>query len=458
MPEPASQPSNRGLLLAALAVGLGASALVCWWVGAQSLVIGSAEGGWTYPYVREITLQPLLIGLGTVAGAAALLWIPQRTTLARMLVLAAAIAGATLTHAAMRGSAPYDLETIFRSPGANAFHTFAQEVGPSELLGRFERSRRQAPLHAQSNMPGKTLLVHALEGITTSTAVLPWLLVILSNLGAVLVSGLVRELSRDGRSALYASLLYLFAPGRLYFSPIMNTITPLLVVGFLWVIVRWLKSGSTVTAALAGVLLFGLVLFEPLPLVIGLLVVVLAAAAIHRGELTISTFLIQSAAMGAFFGLTAVLFYEATGFDLLNAFRRIGEHAVEFNQTAGRPYSVWVRANLREFALSAGPAPLVLASALPLAGGLRPAALPAWLSRPEIAFTVGLLAVLLVTNLLGINRGEVVRLWIFLACLVQLPAAWACAALESRWAVVALLAAGVLQAALGLATVGFVVP
>lgn len=458
MPEFLSQPSGRRVLRAGLVLGLGLAAAACWGLGSQALVIGSAEGGWTYPYLRRFTLPSFLIGLGSAGTCAALLWIPRRTRFARMLVLAAAIAGATLAHASMRRSAPYDLETLFRSPGANAFHTFAQEVGPSDLLARFERSRRQAPLHAQSNMPGKTLLVHALETVTTSTAVLPWLLVILSNLGALLVYGLVRELSTDDRIALYAAVLYLFTPGRLYFYPIMNTITPLLVVAFLWVIVRWLRTQSTVTAALAGVLLFGLVLFEPLPLGIGLLVVTLAAAAILRKELSVSTFLVQSAAMGAFFLLTAVLVYETTGFHVLHAFRRIGEHAVAFNQTAGRPYGVWVLANLREFALSAGPAQLVLTLVLPLGVLFRARAVRPWLSHPEVAISLGLLAVLLATNLLGINRGEVVRLWIFLACLFQIPAAWACAILGHRWAVIAVLAVTVAQAAIGLGTVGFVVP
>jgi hypothetical protein len=199
------------------------------------------------------------------------------------------------------------------------------------------------------------------------------------------------------------------------------------------------------------------VLFEPLPLVVGLLVVALASAAILRGELSVGTFMIQSAAMGAFVALAAVLFYEATGFHLLTAFRRIGEHAVEFNETAGRPYSVWVLANLREFTLSAGPASLALAAALPMAATHGGSRLRRW-SRPEVAFSLGLFAVLIVTNLLGINRGEVVRLWIFLACLFQIPAAWACAALGNRWAVLAVLTVAVLQAAIGVATIGFVVP
>ncbi len=452
------QPFSRGVLLAALWGGLGLSALVCWWLGSGTLVIGSAEGGWTYPSVGRFALQSFVIALVSAGAMGALLWIPRRTPFARMVVLALAIAAATLAQASMRGAAPYDLEAIFRSPGANAFHTFAQDVSPSELLARFERSRRQAPLHAQSNMPGKTLLVHALERVTTSTAVLPWLLVVLSNLGALLVYGLARELSGDERTALFGAVQYLFTPGRIYFFPIMNTITPLLVLAFIWVIVRWLRRPSTPTAALAGALLFVLVFFEPLPLVMGLLVVALAVAAILRGELTAGTFLIQSAALAAFFLLTAVLVYEATSFHLAHAFRRIGEHAVEFNQTAGRPYAVWVVANLREFAVSVGPAQLVLAAALPLAGWLRVRTVRTWLSRPDTALSLGLLGVLIATDLLGINRGEVVRLWIFLACLFQIPAAWACAALDNRWAIVALLTITAVQTAIGLATIGFVVP
>jgi hypothetical protein len=237
----------------------------------------------------------------------------------------------------------------------------------------------------------------------------------------------------------------------------MNTVTPLLVLAFVWIVVCWLRSGSAALAASAGVMLYGLVLFEPLPLVIGLLVVTLAGAGILRGDLRLTTFLIQSAAMGAFFVLTAVLVFEATGFDLVRAFRQIGAHAVEFNQTAGRPYGAWVLANLREFAVSAGPAQLVLTIALSVAAWTSGSSLWTWLARPAVATSLGLLAVLMATDLLGINRGEVVRLWIFLACLFQIPAAWACMSL-GRGACAALLTVTILQAAIGVATVGFVVP
>ena len=56
------------------------------------------------------------------------------------------------------------------------------------------------------------------------------------------------------------------------------------------------------------------------------------------------------AAWLATYGAVRLLF----GFDLVSAFRQIGEHAVRFNADAGRPYSIWIWANLREFLFGIG--------------------------------------------------------------------------------------------------------
>ena len=454
----ASPPSSRAILWGGLALGLLLATGLCLALATQVWVVGSSVGGWTYPYVRPLTWPSMLIAIGAVLAVAGILAIGTATRGRVLLSLLGAIALATAVQWGWRIQAPFDLETIFRSPGANAFHSFAQEVGPAELLARFERARRRAPLHAQSNMPGKTLLVHALERVTLRTDVLPWLLIIGSNLGALLLFGLARELLADDRAALYAALLYLFMPARVFFFPIMNTVTPVLVVAFAWIVVRWLRTSSTVDVAIAGVLLYLLVFFEPLPLVMGLFFLIIAGAATVRGTMRPATFAIQSAAMLAFFALTAVVLYEATGFDLVDAFRQIGAHAVEFNQVAGRPYAVWVRANVGEFLVGAGPAPIVLALTVPVAAWSRRSSIASWLAQPAVATSLGVLAVLLVTDLIGINRGEVIRLWIFLACFFQLPAAWVCATLRHRGAILALLGAAIVQTAIGVATIGFVVP
>jgi hypothetical protein len=65
-------------------------------------------------------------------------------------------------------------------------------------------------------------------------------------------------------------------------------------------------------------------------------------------------------------------------------------------------------------------------------------------------------AVLVAIDLIGVNRGETVRLWIFLAVFWQLPAAWLCARTSRLWPVALVTTATVLQAAVGLAMIGFV--
>jgi hypothetical protein len=61
-------------------------------------------------------------------------------------------------------------------------------------------------------------------------------------------------------------------------------------------------------------------------------------------------------------------------------------------------------------------------------------------------------------DVIGVNRGEAIRLWIFLACFWQIPAAYICRRLESSLAFTVVLIMTVLQIALGTAMLAFIVP
>ena len=80
------------------------------------------------------------------------------------------------------------------------------------------------------------------------------------------------------------------------------------------------------------------------------------------------------------------------------------------------------------------------------------------MGRPRDLLCLALIATLLSTLLIGVNRGEVIRLWILLACFFQIPAAFVCAWLGSRLALAVVLATTYLQSAIGISTVGFIVP
>ncbi|HXG55311.1 MAG TPA: hypothetical protein VNJ03_08005 [Vicinamibacterales bacterium] len=452
MPFGSARPLKGVLLL-----GAGCSILLCYAIATSSWVVGSIEGGWTYNYVRPFALRQLLVAAGVSAAAALLLRAPiagQRV----WVMLVAWVMFASAAHGLMYSIAPYDLEQLFVSPAANSFYTLTQERDASDLLERFNRVRLQAPWHARSNMPGKTMLTYALTLVTERTDVLPWLVVLVSNLGALLMYAFVREAFDDRRSAFYSAVLYLFVPSRVFFFPLMNTVTPVVALACGCLLVRWIRTGSVVWAVLLGAALYGLVFFEPLPLVLGLLFAALAGLALHCRTISPDRFVLQSCAMLVAFIATVELVVVLSGFDLLRAFRQIHAHALEFNVVEARAYGLWVRANLWEFLFGVGMAQALLLIVAPVVGPVQARGWRARLFTPIAAVSIGLLAVLLVTDLLGVNRGEVIRLWIFLACFCQIPAAYACARFTGHGAIALVLGLTILQITLGTAMIRFIIP
>jgi hypothetical protein len=111
---------------------------------------------------------------------------------------------------------------------------------------------------------------------------------------------------------------------------------------------------------------------------------------------------------------------------------------------------VWVVRNVWDFGVCAGMATAVLI----LVGAWE--AVRGGIARPAAVLTLTGLAVLAFLDLAGINRGETVRLWIFIAAFLQIIPAWLCARTPKLWPFVTLLAVTVLQAAVGLAMIAFV--
>jgi hypothetical protein len=307
-------------------------------------------------------------------------------------------------------------------------------------------------------MPGKVMLVYALRLITSSTEVLSWLVVMVSNLGAVFIYLFVRELFADRRAALYSAVLYLFVPAKLLFFPLMNTVTPVVVLACACILLRWLATGRWQWAVALGVSLYALVFFEPLPLVIGVLFAVLSLRAIAIGQISWRRYATQTLVVVIVFVAAAEAVHVATNFDLFQALRHTSAHAVEFNATEQRPYRVWILGNLEEFLFGVGPCQAVLLAGALLSGLRGHRSWRVALTQPIATICAGLLAVLVAVDLIGINRGEVIRLWIFLACFFQIPAAWACSRFNGAGAITLVVAASALLVAVATSMIRFVVP
>jgi len=365
---------------------------------------------------------------------------------------------AVALQAILRSLTPYTFEKIFVSDGANSFFSVTQRYYAYTTLVDFDRVRQYWPLHAQSNMPGKLLVIYALRQISTRPDVLAWLVVVVSNLGALLMYAFVRDLFGDRRVAVYSSILYLFVPAKLFFFPLMNSITPVAVLVCAYLGLRWMSNWSWVCAALLGTAVYGLLLYEPLSLAIGALLAALMARSLWRGNFALSKVLAQAITIGAAFLTTHAAMYLWFGFDIFRVFKQLAGDAMNFNVNAQRPYSIWVWENLREFLFGSGVAQVALFPAALMAGLWRAGSWKERLTAPITVVSAGVLTVLLAIDLIGVNRGEVIRLWIFLACFFQIPAAYVCARLESRAALALVLALTILQCAFGTSMIGFIVP
>jgi hypothetical protein len=451
--------AGANVLWAAVIAGGILSVIACSLIATESLILGSAGAGWFYGYQQPFSIRYLEVFLLIAAPAAVLVLLPTpRPGLQEWVILLLCVAVAGWTQWLLRSVAPHTLESLYTSEGASSFHTFAQQQRWTDVLAHFGRVTRAAPLHAQGNMPGKVMLVYALQLLTSSPNRIAWLIVAASSIGGLLMYVFVKGLFADRRMALFAAILYWFHPARLFFLPLMNTVTPVLVLGCACLLVRWLRTGRAAAAVFLGVALYGLVFFEPLPLVMGLLFAALVWRAVAARDIDFSRVAFQSALVLLAFIATSEAVSAASGFELLQALRQTAAHARAFNDAAGRPYGFWVLENPAELLFGAGVCQTVAIAGAMIDGLAGEATLGERLTRPIAAVSLGLLAVLVAVDVIGINRGEVIRLWIFLGSFLQIPAAYACARLPGRIAIAIVLACSALQATLGTAMIGFVVP
>ena len=460
------RPRLRGVIpdLMFAAVALFGIALIA----TGSITFGSVLGHWVYPIEEsDLSVRALLVLVLVLPAALAGLhygnrWIDSR----QELVLALWFIFGTGAVFAIRWLYPFSLGTVVQSDVANSFYSPTLTYSALQFLSQFEQIAPALPLHAAANLPGKVLLFHLLQTVTNSPQAMGALIVVIANLAALILFYVVKRLSQNGSVALMSFVLCLFLPARLGFLPILNTVSPVLILAAFWLLLKALESHSRAIYGLLGGSLYGVCLFEPLPLVMGLLF----AAMVLRAVATRALPWIQAVEIGvltaAGFVATHVVFVALFDFDLLQAFRVAFANAVNFNREAGRPYSVWLFANLKETFLAMGIAQalflalvvLHLARTLCRAVTSHQSSLGTGPLENPVVFTLALVGALAFLDLAGVNRGEVTRLWIFLFCFMTATTAWFIDRWQQPWRFQLILTLTLLQVVVQSETVRFVVP
>lgn len=405
-------------------------ALIC----TKSFVFGSVRGNAYYPYLRGVTPLPFLMFVA-VAPVMVLLarvsekYIPRFPCRIICLWLVAGF----LLQLFIRTLSPFSLGTIVRSDTANAFYSPTLNYRLPDFLRDYTRILPSLPVHAKANMPGKVLLFYLLGAVTSSPQIMGYLIILLSNAGGIVVYWICRRLFKDRITALYSLIFYLCMPAKIYFFPILNTVTPVFILVALLLLLLYLDLGKRYCLFFLGLSLYLILLFDPLTLVMGILFVALLLRYYRENGFATAHFVRTIAYPLVAFFVIHIIVSRALGFDIFSAFRGIVHDAADFNARTGRIYRVWIIQNMKDFFINAGCAQSILfiamiAGIVVRRGASRGKSMAGAVFEPAPLTTVCTLLTLIFLDIIGINRGEVIRLWIFLMVFVQMCAAHLCAA------------------------------
>lgn len=403
------------------------SFLFIYLVYSGNFVFGSDIGEWTFSYKQAVVDIPkwillaslLLIGIFIYLGSK-LIQKYEKMTLVGCLVLAIAI------QIIIQNMVQNPLGDVVKSDVANSFYTTALKYTPTEILSQYQTLVPSLPGHARSNMPGKILFFQFLTIFTKNPQIMGLLIISISSIGGLLLYGICKRLFCDKTIGLYAFVLFTLIPCKQDFFPILNTVTPVFILICLYLFVTYLDNKKKILLVLLGITLYLLVLFEPSPLVVGIVFVGILFNAIVQKKvsfvelLEISLFIIVS------FLATYLLLLVIFSFDIFQALSYVLKDAAVFNSSAGRAYSIWLRENVKEFFYGAG-LPVMMIFVF-LSFNL----LGQWknlIKNPshwsmESTYIFSLLITFAIVLFLGLNRGEVTRLWIYMSVFFQIPASY----------------------------------
>lgn len=453
----ASDSDSVSLILTACAIGL----LLTLMVYSRSFVFGSDAGHWIYPYLEAAPAIPRWIPFAALLSLGLSIFIGGRLIHTyEKATLFACFLNAILLQALLHKAYGVSLGAIVRSDVANSFYTSALKFSALDILAKFDRLLPSLANHARSNMPGKILLFEVLKQFTSSPEVMGYMIIGLSSLGGLLLYGICKQLFRDRQAAFYALVLYALVPGKIFFFPILNTVTPVFILVCLYLFLMYIERKQTWIPWLLGTAVYLLFLFEASPATLGILFLGILIHAIGENRLSewdLWKFLTHLVlAFLAVYAAFSALFH----FSLLQAFLYVLEDAVKFNLISERGYAIWAGENILEFFFSAGVPVMIIFMymAAHILGDPRTLKdILHWSS--ENVYVICLLLTFLAVDLLGINRGEVTRLWIYLAVFFQVPASLFIARIH-RGEILLFLVSGtlVLQSLISLHRVGFVLP
>lgn len=281
-----TEPSNSNAVSVILTACV-ISAFMIYLVFTKNFVFGSTAGRWVFPYFKTPATIPnwtpwvifALLGFAIFLGSKLIHSHEKITVLICFLIT-------IFIQIVIHQIYPVPLGSIVTSDGANSFYTPAMQYSALDVLAKFNELVPSFPLHARSNMPGKILLFEFLKILTSSPEVMGFLIILLSSLGGLLLYMICMRLFQDKQIAFYSLILYALIPCKTIFFPLLNTLTPLFILLCFYLFLVYLEKKHIWIAWLLGCGFYLLILFEPIPLVTGIIFLGVLLHTLSAGKLT----------------------------------------------------------------------------------------------------------------------------------------------------------------------------
>ena len=418
-PEEIEYSNAVSIILTACVIGI----YMIFLVSSENFVFGSVPGNWDYRYFEIVSTIPqwipilvgILLGISIFLGSKFIHSHEKITLLVCFLIL-------LFVQILIRKVYPFSLGEIILSRGANSFYAPATKYSAFDIINNFSELASTFPKHARTNMPGKILLFNLFTIFTSSPEIMGHLVMVLSSFGALLLYGVCKQLFHVRQAAFYALILYGLIPSKLFFFPILNTVTPVFILLSFYLFLLYIERKQLLFAWLLGFSFYILILFEPSPLSTGIIFIGVLTHAIWKGTFSVKDFWTLVISLLLAFICTHIFFYLIFSFNIFQAFEYILIDAVNFNQNQLRPYWLWIGENTKEFFFGVGVPVIVIfifmtAQFFTRWGNLKN--VKRW-SLDDV-YLISVLITYIAITFLGVNRGEVTRLWIYLAVFFQIP-------------------------------------
>ena len=389
----------------------------------ENFVFGSIRGRWTYGYFETVqtipSWIPVLVGISlslSVFLGSKFIHSHEKFT------LFVAYFNILFVQILIRKVYPFSLEEIVLDDRVNSFFTPAIKYSAFDIISKFSELAPTFPKHARTNMPGKILLFEVFTAFTNSPEIMGLLVIALSSVGALLLYGICKQLFHDKKAAFYALILYGLIPSKLFFFPILNTVTPVFILFSFYLFIVYIEKKSLSLSWFLGISLYILILFEPSPLATGMIFIAILIHAIYKKSFSLKDFWTLGTNLILAFLCTHIFFNVILSFNIFQTFEYILNDAVKFNQTRHRGYWRWVGENAKEFFFSVGVpiAVIFIYMTAHTLSRLKKILIEKKWSLDDV-YLISVIITYIAITFIGVNRGEITRLWIYLSVFFQIP-------------------------------------